>query len=385
VAPELLPVPPDKGGAIERWIRDAARLLAARGHDVHVVSRDHGDGVRERQIDGVTYHFVRIPAAFDRGQPAVIARGAWYFTRAAAVVVRLAPHVVHHHSRPASVYAGRRRAPRARHVLSLHSMRYGWTCAYAGADRSVFRAAFRACARVLPVSDFIKRHALENYPELDGKISTLYNGVDGCLFRPSAPGDPAPAPHADDRTILYVGRVEERKGVHVLLEAFERLRGGGCDARLRIVGPHSYWSPAPSSFYASFAERCRRLAGVELRDPTYVDEELAAIYRSATVSVVPSVFPEALGLTSLEAQASGVPVIVSNAGGLPETVSAEESGLVVERGNADALASAMRTLVGDPGRAREMGRRARAWAMDRFSWDRIASELEAVYAEVAPT
>lgn len=385
MAPELLPVPPDKGGAIERWIRDAARLLARRGHDVHVVSRDHGDGARERQIDGVTYHFVRIPAALDRGQPAVIARGAWYFNRAAAVVARLAPQIVHHHSRPASVYALRRRAPRARHVLSLHSMRYGWSCVYAGADRSIFRAAFRACARVLPVSDFIKRHALEHYPELEGKIATLYNGVDGCLFRPRASGDPVAAAHAGDRAILYVGRVEERKGVNVLLDAFERMRAGGGTARLRIVGPHSYWSPSPSSFYASFAERCRLLGGVELCDPTYVDEELAAIYRSATVSVVPSVFPEALGLTSLEAQASGVPVIVSNAGGLPETVNPQESGLVVEHSNADALASAMLTLLGDPIRTREMGHRARAWAMDRFSWDRIASQLEAVYAEVALT
>jgi glycosyltransferase involved in cell wall biosynthesis len=378
-------VPPDKGGAIERWIRDAARLLAARGHDVHVVSRDHGDQARRREIDGVTYHFIRIPAALDRGQLAVIGRGAWYFTRAAALAARLAPQVVHHHSRPASVYAGLRRGQRARHVLSLHSMRYGWTCVYGGADRSLFRAAFRACARVLPVSDFIKRHALQHYPELEGKIATLYNGVDGRTFHPRGPEDSLPTFRADCPTILYVGRVEERKGVHVLLEAFERMRAGGCQARLRIVGPHSYWSSSPSSFYASFAERCRRLGHIELRAPTYVDEELASIYRSATVSVVPSVFPEALGLTSLEAQASGVPVIVSNAGGLPETVRAGESGLVVEQGDADALASATLTLLGDPARAREMGRCARAWAMERFSWDRIASQLEVVYAEVAPT
>jgi spore coat protein SA len=383
VAPELLPVPPSRGGAIERWIRDGTRLLAARGHDVHVVSRDHGDGASERRIDGVTYHFIRIPAALDRGQLAVMARGAWYFTRAAAVVGRLVPHVVHHHSRPASVSAIRRRTPGARHILSLHSMRYGWTCVYAGADRSLFRAAFRACARVLPVSNFIKRHTLEHYPELDGKTVTLYNGVDPCLFRPRAAEGLVSSTLEDDRTILYVGRVEQRKGVHVLLEAFERLRARGCDARLRIVGPHSYWSPSPSPFYASFAERCHRL-GVELRDPTYVDDELAATYRSAAVSVVPSVFPEALGLTSLEAQASGVPVIVSDAGGLPETVS-PDSGLIVERGNAEALAVAMQTLLDDPMRTRAMGRRARAWVTDRFSWDRIASQLEAVYAEVAHT
>ena len=70
VAPELLPVPPTKGGAIERWIRDAAMRLAARGHDVHVMPRDHGDGRASETIDGVHYHYVRVPPAIDRGLPA---------------------------------------------------------------------------------------------------------------------------------------------------------------------------------------------------------------------------------------------------------------------------------------------------------------------------
>jgi spore coat protein SA len=377
VAPELLPVPPDKGGAIERWIRDASRLLAARGHDVHVVSRDHGDGITERQSDGVTYHFVRIPPAIDRGQAGVVLRGVWYFMGAATVVARVKPQIVHHHSRPSGVYCSHLRAPQARHVLSLHSMRYGWPCVYGGLDRALFDAAFRACARVLSVSDFIKRHALESYPLLEGKLATLYNGVDGRLFHPDEAGR-----HEAD-LIVYVGRIEERKGVHVLVDAFERILAARPAARLRLVGPHSYWASAPSSFYAALAERCRGIAGIELRDPTYVDEELAAVYRSATVSVVPSVFPEALGLTSLEAQASGVPVVVSDVGGLPETVVDGRSGLVVQRSDPDALASAILGLLGDPTRIGEMGRRAREWAMERFSWDRIASQLETIYAEVA--
>jgi glycosyltransferase involved in cell wall biosynthesis len=370
-------VPPEKGGAIERWIRDGSRLLAARGHDVHVVSRDHGDDVRERQIDGVTYHFVRIPPAIDRGQAGVVLRGPWYFMRAAAVVARLQPQIVHHHSRPSGLYCSYRRAPNARHVLSLHSMRYGWSCAYAGIDRAVFNAAFRVCARVLPVSDFIRRHALDAYPQLEGKLATLYNGVDGRLFRPGA------ADRSSDDQIVYVGRIEQRKGVHVLVDAFEQILAVRPGARLRIVGPHSYWASAPSSFYGDLVERCRRLASIELRDATYVDDELAAVYRSATVSVVPSVFPEALGLTSLEAQASGVPVVVSDAGGLPETVLDGESGLVVAHSDAGALASAILGLLGDAGRVSDMGRRAREWVMGRFSWDRIATQLESIYAEVA--
>jgi len=379
VAPELLPVPPVKGGAIERWIRDGAGVLAGRGHDVHVVSRDHGDGKHETCLDGVHYHFVRIPPAVDRGRTAAVLRGLWYFSDAGRLVRRLRPDIVHHHSRPAGLYLSGVFASGSRHVISLHSMHYGWNFGYAAWDRVLFRRAFRACARVLCVSDFVRRHTLELYPDLGGKMMTLYNGVDGTTFHPD--------PHAEldsrEPTILFVGRVEERKGVHLLLDAFERViskRAGR--ARLKIVGPHSYWNAQPTAFYLGVVERCRTMPRVELRGPTYADAELADIYRSATIGVVPSVFPEALGLTSLEAQASGVPVVVSNAGGLSETVLPGESGLVFENGDVDGLASSVLDLLGDPRRLRAMGAGARAWAMERFSWDHIASQLENIYGQV---
>jgi glycosyltransferase involved in cell wall biosynthesis len=96
---------------------------------------------------------------------------------------------------------------------------------------------------------------------------------------------------------------------------------------------------------------------------------------------VPSVFPEALGLTSLEAQASGVPVVVSNAGGLPETVDAGRSGLVFDNGKAAALGEAVLSIIGNADRRRAMGVAAREWAARMFSWDAIAADLERTYQE----
>ena len=378
VAPELLPVPPARGGAIERWIRDAAVRLVARGHEVHVVSRDHGDGVLERVIDGVRYHFVRIPAALEQGLPAAVLRGLWYYLGARRRLTRLAPDIVHHHSRPAGLWlslAGR--AP-ATHVISLHSMEYGWSFGYRGWDRPLCARGLRAAARVLCVSDFIRRHTLERHPALRDTATTLYNGVDGATFTPAS-GD---ASDARPPRILYVGRVEARKGVHVLVDAFERfISPQRPDATLRIVGPHSYWDTEPSAYYRELAARCAAHPRIELAGPTYVDGELAAVYRDAEVSVVPSVFPEALGLTALEAQASGVPVVVSDAGGLPETVSPGRSGLVFENGSVEGLARAVLDVLGDEARRKGMALAAREWAMARFSWDAIAAELESVYAE----
>ena len=377
VAPELLPVPPTKGGAIERWIRDAATRLAARGHDVHVMSRDHGDGRGSETIDGVRYHYVAVPASIDRGLPAVMFRGLWHFEGARRVLAAVNPDVVHHHSRPAGLWLSKGGAPAAKHLISLHSMDYGWAFGYAKWDRRVFNRGFDAAARVLGVSNFIRDHAIERYPRIRSKAKTVYNVVDGNLFRPRM--DP---PINTDSPILYVGRVEERKGVHVLVEAFEQvISKQRPNVRLRIVGPHSYWNAQPSPYYQALADRCKTNPRIELIGPTYDDQALAAIYRDSACTVVPSVFPEALGLTSLEAQASGVPVVVSNAGGLPETVSPGTSGLVFENGNAGQLAEAVLSIVGNPDRRREMGAAARDWVLSKFSWDVIADELERTYTE----
>ena len=372
VAPELLPVPPSKGGAIERWIRDAAVRLVRRGHQVHVISRDHGDGRTGDTIDGVRYHYINVPQSIDRGMAAVMFRGLRHYRKAKSIIRSIGPDVVHHHSRPAGLWLSH--TAQTRDVISLHSMDYGWSFGYARWDRRLFDRGFAAAARVLGVSNFIRRHAEERYPSVAGKSTTIYNGVDGTLF--------TPAGELDDPPVLYVGRVEERKGVHVLLDAFEQVISKQRPrTRLRIVGPHSYWDAAPSPYYQALAERCAANPRIELRGPTYNDQELAAVYRDAAVTVVPSVFPEALGLTSLEAQASAVPVVVSDSGGLPETVSAGKTGLVFENGNSGQLAEAVLSILNNDERRRTMGAAAREWVMRTFSWDVIAAELEQVYSE----
>ena len=385
VGPELLPVPPTRGGAIERWIRDAAVRLRRRGHEVHVIARDHGDGRKQDVIDGVRYHFVEIPSSIDTGFLSVMFRGLWHYNGVRHLLGGIAPDVIHHHSRPAGLWLSKGGAPRAKQVISLHSMDYGWSFGYARWDRRLFNRGFAAATRVLGVSNFIRTHAEQRYPSVIGKCRTVYNGVDGTLFHPPSSedyGGTGSGADASDAPILYVGRVEERKGVHLLVDAFEQVISQQRPrSRLRIVGPHSYWNAEPSSYYRALRERCAANPRIELRGPTYDDRELAEVYRDAAVSVVPSVFPEALGLTSLEAQASGVPVVVSDAGALPESVDAGKSGLVFEKGNAGQLGEAVLSIIGNTERRRAMGGAAREWVMKTFSWDVIATALERTYNE----
>jgi spore coat protein SA len=374
VAPELLPVPPTKGGAIERWIRDAAVRLVRRGHEVHVLSRDHGDGAASMTEAGVQYHFISIPPRLDAGLSAAVARGLWYYSRVRSMVGKIRPDVVHHHSRPAGLWLAN---SAGRSVISLHSMDYGWGFGYRGWDRPLFTRGLAAASRVLCVSEFIRRHTVERYPSIASKAITVYNGVDVDTFTPRA------SRAGDQPTVLYVGRVEERKGVHVILDAFERVISPRVPtATLKIVGPSSYWKRGDHGYYDTLSQRCAANPRIELRGPTYDDRELAEIYRHATVAVVPSTFPEALGLTSLEAQASGVPVVVSDAGGLPETVSPGRSGFVFANGNVEQLGELVVDVLANSERRQSMATAARDWAVSTFSWDALAARLESEYAGV---
>ena len=177
VAPELLPVPPTKGGAIERWIRDAAVRLARRGHELHVISRDHGDGATSMRDDGVTITSSRFRRGSMHGLPAAVARGLWYYSRVRALLAGICTDIVHHHSRPAGLWLS---GGVAGSVISLHSMDYGWGFGYRGWDRPLFTRGFRRRRRVLCVSDFIRaphRRALSQRSRRT--TTTVYNGVDG--------------------------------------------------------------------------------------------------------------------------------------------------------------------------------------------------------------
>jgi glycosyltransferase involved in cell wall biosynthesis len=85
----------------------------------------------------------------------------------------------------------------------------------------------------------------------------------------------------------------------------------------------------------------------------------------------------------LEAMASGLPVVATRGGAFPEIVEDGRSGLLVPRGDVEALADALSELLADPGRRAALGREARARVLQSFSWDRVVERLREVYAEAS--
>jgi len=110
--------------------------------------------------------------------------------------------------------------------------------------------------------------------------------------------------------------------------------------------------------------------------------DLPPYYRAAAVSVIPSL-EEGFGIPAAEAMGCEVAVVASDAGGLPEVVENGVTGLVVPRGDAKALATAIGSLLADPQKRRSMGQAGRERALRLFDWDRTAEQFEAIYRELA--
>ncbi len=152
--------------------------------------------------------------------------------------------------------------------------------------------------------------------------------------------------------LLYVGRVSREKDLDLLAEAYRRLRDEGLSIQLCVVGhgPYSkeFSEALPEALFTGYLK----------------GEELAGAYASADIFVFPST-TDTFGNVIIEAQASGVPVIVSDSGGPKELVENERNGLITKSRDVEDLARAIRELVADPERRKRMGNFARESVIDR--------------------
>jgi len=258
-----------------------------------------------------------------------------------------------------------------------------------GLDASDPRDRTRSEASVIGCSDAVVTSSaaeadeiVELYGADPARVAVIAPGVDHALFGPGARAAARRAVGLRSRgpVLLWVGRVQPLKGLDVAVESLARLGRIGEDAVLVVVGGASGPEGGP---YLDRVRRGARDLGVAERIewvPPQPHGALSSYYRAADVVLVPS-RSESFGLVALEAAACGTPVVVSPVGGLRTLVVDGSTGFVRPR-TADAFAEAATRLIGDPGRADEMGRQAAARA-SRFTWSGAALRLEALFDELA--
>jgi len=247
----------------------------------------------------------------------------------------------------------------------------------AGGRSRLFRFFHKQCAwhlaRLdcrLAVSPAARRFIAQEFGEAP---LVLPNGVDTERFHPGAV---MPQGARDGRfTVLFVGRLDPRKGLGVLLRAWPRvvqeLEG---EARLNVVGS-SALAPLVRAAVPRDVRHTVHFAGA------VPSRGLAGWYAASDLFVSPATRNESFGIVLLEAMASGKPIVCSDLPGYRAVCRPRSEGLLVPPGDPQALAAAITAVARDTKLARTLGERGRRRA-EAFDWQRIASALESIYRDV---
>ncbi len=228
---------------------------------------------------------------------------------------------------------------------------------------------FNQCDTILVPSDYYRRYLIEHGFE-PNKIRVLRRGIEAERFNPGWRDErfwPNHGGRADATTLLYVGRVSSEKNVEALAEAFNRVCAQRDDVQLAIVGEGPLLGPLTG--------QCRKNGRV-LFTGWLAGDELSKAYASSDLFVFPST-TDTFGNVVLEAQASGLPAIVSDRGGPQEIIDPDRSGLVAPLSESDGvgpLAEAMIRLLDDGELRSSMASAALEVAM-RHTWPAVLDVL----------
>ncbi len=245
----------------------------------------------------------------------------------------------------------------AKNVVTVHAA-YSGSLAY-GVLKGYLMKYFNKLDAKIAVLKIAENSISMFFP---GRYIIIPNGVDIDRFNPEI----EPLSELKGRfNILFVGRFEPRKGLKYLLSAFPIIKKEVPDARLIIVGSGRIDIP-------------KRYSNDIILRKSVSPPHIPKFYASSDVFCSPATGNESFGIVLLEAMASGVPVVASSIPGYRCVIKNNELGILVEKENPQAIASAIIRLAKDRGLREEMGKRGREYAIG-FSWEGITDKIEAVY------
>lgn len=240
---------------------------------------------------------------------------------------------------------------------------------------SHIRRTVRRADAILTISTFSKQEIVDTLGVDPDRVYPIYPGVDHRDLRPPTPAEVTESRRAlglTDPYLLFVGTLEPRKNVTLLVDAFARL--SDYPGRLVLAGMKG-WKTEPI---------LRHIEASPCRDRIHVlefvpDRQLAALYAGADLFVFPSLY-EGFGFPPLEAMAYGTPVVASTGGSLPEVLG--DTARMIPTFDTGDWADGLAELLADPDARAALAERARPHPA-RYTWARAAEQTWAVYRKVA--
>ena len=356
-------------GGVTSHVAHLADQFRARGHEVHIIapsSDEEAEPVREPNVHRIG-RVVSIPA---NGSVARITLSLRAYLQTKRLLQAEQYDLIHLHepmmpALPLTVL----RHSQSVNVGTFHAFRNTPLTYFYG--KPILRPFFRKLQGHIAVSEAALEFVGEYFPA-DYRI--IPNGIDFERFHRRYPRLDGLAESRP--TVLFVGRLEKRKGLRFLLRAWPEVLRRHPEARLVVVG-----RGRPLEGYRRFAAR----QGWSPEDVVFAgyvsDEDLPRYYQAADVFCAPNTGQESFGIVLLEAMAAAVPIVAADIPGYRDVVTHEREGLLVETKNTGALADAICRLLANPSLRASM-REAGPHKARRYDWPRVAGEVLEYYSDV---
>lgn len=362
ILPEVEAFSERSGGSLSRW---AANML--RDDDAHVIcpSADRTWGFAKERVQthrGMNLYGKILKKREYRLRTAIRVPMVEWLLR--GTVARLRENdVLYIHNRAEYVLAVRSLAAGRTNfkiVLHMHNDHLSnLTAVEAGSltpDLTVFN------------SSFLESQGRSLVPLLSN-TAVVYNGADEFCFYPAPKHFAAQVP-----VVLFVGRLIPEKGVHVLMEAMKMLDAKGANIRAKIIGSVNFNDNSSSEYVDKLHRECP--ANVDFL-PYMSGRALAEEFRRSSIFCCPSIWEEPFGMVNVEAMASGLPVVASAVGGIPEIFD-RGGGVLVTRNSAVELACALKSLAEDEPRRQRLAAQALDIFQTRFRWSVLYNQYRAM-------
>lgn len=376
--------PPRIIGGLGRHVYQLATSLAARGIDVHVITKDHPGAPDYEKSEGVNiYRVVSYPPQIpqDEWVPWTLQFNVAILEKAVALINELKKvDVIHAHDWLVThAAASLKHAYRIPVVATIHATEYGRHQGHLPSEMSKLIHQIEwwltfESSRTICCSRYMMEQITDIFDLPSDKVEVIPNGIDFESFKPSE--DAARlrrkyVPEAD-KMVFFVGRLVYEKGVQTVIEAMPIILSEVPNVTFIVAGSGPHMNQLKSQVESLELEDKVKFTG-------YIDtDSLCGLYASADITVIPSLY-EPFGMVALESIAMDTPTIVADTGGLKEIVIHEETGLKFEPGNPRSLADAMLRILKDPELARRLTIDARAYMGEKYSWDWIARKTTEVY------
>jgi glycosyltransferase involved in cell wall biosynthesis len=385
VTPEYFPI----SGGTGAYVYYLSHSLQKLGHKVHVVARDKQDS--ERKINGIQVHYIK-------GVGNALTR-YWRFARSASKKIEELNRqdgldIIHSNLPLVPSFAIPDKSAKAI-VCAVHSTWKGEAIVTKRDNPKELNPNEKAMLRfnfvlrkyeknlmkrsdaLIAVSKYTVNELTDLYGIKKEKIHVIYNGVDVEKFKPR----PNKAElrrefglEEDKKIVLFVGRLYHRKGLETLLRSIPPVLKEFSNVKFAISGKG----------FKKKEENLRNLAK-ELDIEDYVkflgyvpDEKLPLLYSASDIFVLPAIY-ENFPFAILEAQSTGLPVISTNVGGIPEFLVDNENGFVIEPRDPEQLTQKVLTLLQDPKLAKEMGDLGRKLIEEKLDWRLITAQVIDLY------